>query len=60
MSRSLGYAALAALVFALFGAGDASAHATLEKSEANVGAGYKAVLKVPHGCEGSATVEAKN
>jgi periplasmic copper chaperone A len=34
---------------------DASAHVTLEQSEARVGASYKAVLKVPHGCEGTAT-----
>jgi uncharacterized protein YcnI len=34
---------------------EASAHVTLEQSEARVGASYKAVLKVPHGCEGTAT-----
>jgi uncharacterized protein YcnI len=34
----------------------ASAHVTLEKGEAAVGAPYKAVLRVPHGCEGAATV----
>jgi uncharacterized protein YcnI len=34
----------------------ASAHVTLENREAPVGAGYKAVLRVPHGCEGTATV----
>jgi uncharacterized protein YcnI len=33
----------------------ASAHVTLEKSQAPIGAPYKAVLRVPHGCEGSAT-----
>jgi len=32
------------------------AHVTLEQKEAAVGASYKAVLKVPHGCNGSATV----
>lgn len=31
------------------------AHSTLEVKEAKVGASYKAVLKVPHGCEGQAT-----
>lgn len=51
--------ALAALAFALAGAAAASAHVTLEKSEAKVGAGYKAVFKVPHGCEGAATTEVK-
>ncbi len=33
----------------------ASAHVTLETAEARVGAPYKAVLRVPHGCEGTAT-----
>ena len=34
----------------------ASAHVTLETKEAPVGAPYKAVLRVPHGCEGTATI----
>jgi periplasmic copper chaperone A len=34
----------------------AAAHVTLEAQEANIGMPYKAVLRVPHGCEGSATV----
>jgi periplasmic copper chaperone A len=33
----------------------ACAHVTLETREAPVGATYKAVLRVPHGCEGTAT-----
>jgi len=33
----------------------ASAHVTLERQEAPVGASYKAVLRVPHGCSGSPT-----
>jgi uncharacterized protein YcnI len=33
----------------------ASAHITLEKQETTVG-GYKAVFRVPHGCDGSPTV----
>ena len=33
----------------------ASAHVTLERQEAPVGASYKAVLRVPHGCAGSPT-----
>ena len=32
-----------------------SAHVTLERQEAPVGASYKAVLRVPHGCGGSPT-----
>ena len=34
----------------------ASAHVTLESPQTPVGAPYKAVLRVPHGCEGSATI----
>lgn len=34
-----------------------SAHATLETREAAVGAPYKAVMKIGHGCDGSATVK---
>ena len=34
----------------------ASAHITLEQREAPVGAPYKAVLRVPHGCDGAATI----
>jgi len=33
----------------------ASAHVVLEQKEAEAGSAYKAVLKVGHGCEGSAT-----
>jgi uncharacterized protein YcnI len=36
--------------------GTASAHITLETEEAAAGSSYKAVLRVPHGCDGSATV----
>ena len=32
-----------------------AAHVTLETQEAKVGEPYKAVLRVPHGCEGTAT-----
>src|SRR6185295_18828850 len=35
--------------------GAACAHVTLETREAPIGASYKAVLRVPHGCEGTAT-----
>ncbi len=46
-----------ALLFAvtLLGAAPAQAHVTLEEPQALAGAGYKAVLRVGHGCEGSAT-----
>lgn len=43
-SAALGMAALPAF-----------AHVTLEKNEAPVGSTYKAVLRVPHGCEGKPT-----
>jgi len=51
MLRKLMLAALAAGAFA----SPALAHVTLEKSEAPVGAAYKAVFRVPHGCEGAPT-----
>ncbi|GIK80226.1 MAG: hypothetical protein BroJett024_13310 [Alphaproteobacteria bacterium] len=35
----------------------ALAHVTLEVREAKAGTSYKAVLKVPHGCDGSPTVK---
>ena len=47
---------------ALYGAllampsGTADAHVTLETSEAPAPSGYKAVLRVGHGCEGSPTI----
>lgn len=45
--------ALAALIAAF--ATPAGAHVTLEKGETAVGNSYKAVFKVPHGCDGSPT-----
>lgn len=38
-----------------FAATSAHAHATLEVQEAPVDSTYKAVLRVPHGCDGQAT-----
>lgn len=46
----------AAAIAVLF-ASAASAHVSFEAKEAKVGGGYKAVLNVPHGCEGTATNE---
>lgn len=37
----------------------ASAHITLETQQAAIGSSYKAVFRVPHGCEGSATTGIK-
>jgi periplasmic copper chaperone A len=47
-----------ALLLALPGA-TASAHIVLETPQAKLGGSYKAVFKVPHGCEGSPTVEVR-
>jgi uncharacterized protein YcnI len=33
----------------------AQAHVTIEAQEARIGSGFKAVVRVPHGCAGSAT-----
>jgi uncharacterized protein YcnI len=49
-------AALLGAAGVLAGASISFAHITLENQQAPVGASYKAVLRVPHGCEGSATV----
>jgi periplasmic copper chaperone A len=49
MIRSLLVAMLGAVIT------PAIAHITLESQEAKVGAGYKAVLRVPHGCGESPT-----
>jgi len=46
-------AAAATLLASL--ASPAFAHITLETSEAPIGSGYKAVLRVPHGCDGAPT-----
>ena len=45
------------IAFATFAASSAGAHVSLENRQAIIGAGYKAVLTVPHGCAGSATVK---
>jgi uncharacterized protein YcnI len=37
----------------------AQAHVTLETREAAIGSTYKATFRVPHGCEGSATVKVR-
>ncbi|RWP76616.1 YcnI family protein [Mesorhizobium sp.] len=46
---------LLAGAFFVLGISSAFAHVTLETQEAAVGSPYKAVLRVPHGCEGKAT-----
>lgn len=54
MIRTLSCAAIVAATLSAFAA-PAFAHATLEVQEATIGAGYKAVLRVPHGCGPEAT-----
>lgn len=44
-----------AMAVAMLAPGIATAHVGLEKPEATLGASYKAVFKVPHGCKGSPT-----
>jgi uncharacterized protein YcnI len=47
----------AAIVLAICGlVPPAVAHVTLEQGQAAAGASYKAVLRVPHGCDGSPTI----
>ncbi|MBI3506963.1 MAG: YcnI family protein [Proteobacteria bacterium] len=55
MSLSIRAAAIAAASLLVF-ASDARAHITLEQQQAAANSTYKAVLRVPHGCEGSPTV----
>jgi periplasmic copper chaperone A len=50
---------LASALLSTITTGTAFAHVTLETREARAGSSYKAVLKVPHGCEGSATVKVR-
>src|SRR3546814_20362920 len=40
-------------------AATAQAHVTLEQPEAAAGSTYKAVVRVPHGCEGEATLKVR-
>jgi uncharacterized protein YcnI len=47
---------IAAMTLAAITAMPAVAHVSLETQTAKVGANYKAILRVPHGCDGKATV----
>ncbi|MEO6178384.1 MAG: DUF1775 domain-containing protein [Devosia sp.] len=58
MIRNFARAILATATFAIL-ALPAYAHVTLLVGEAHIGGGYKAVLRIPHGCDGSATVGVK-
>jgi periplasmic copper chaperone A len=48
-----------AMMIAALSSGAAQAHPSLERQEATIGASYKAVVRVPHGCEGSPTVRVR-
>jgi len=48
-----------ALLLSVLGACPAFSHVSLERGETQKGAPYKAVIKVPHGCDGSATTAIK-
>jgi uncharacterized protein YcnI len=49
--------AIAALFALACSAGPAASHVTLETQTALMGSYYKAVFRVPHGCEGAATTK---
>lgn len=49
------YRSLLLAVVAAFAAGAAHAHVSFENARAPVGTTYKAVLRIPHGCDGKAT-----
>jgi uncharacterized protein YcnI len=59
MSRISRHGALGAAVFLCVLASAASAHSTLEVQEAPVKSTYKGVMRVPHGCEGAATLKVR-
>lgn len=48
-----------ALALALLGIAPALAHVSLQVPEGAAGSSYKAILQVPHGCNGAATTEIK-
>jgi uncharacterized protein YcnI len=58
MNRAFIGAALA-VASLTFAAVPAAAHVSLEQGEATIGGTYKAVLRVPHGCEGSPTLKVR-
>ncbi len=58
MIRMITSAALCAASLAAM-AGHAQAHATLETQQAPANSYYKAVLRAPHGCNGSPTIAVK-
>jgi uncharacterized protein YcnI len=55
MVRPFVFGAMGAVACLLAASVPTFAHVTLERQEAPVGSSYKAILRVPHGCDGSAT-----
>ncbi len=58
-ARALPVAALASAVMSGFLAGPAAAHVTLAPNQAQAGTAIRTALRVPHGCDGSATTAIK-
>ena len=56
-SLSISKSVCASVALTFLAAATAQAHVVLEKSEATLGAPYKAVFKVGHGCNGSPTTK---
>ena len=56
--KLFGLAAVVSLLAAIT-ASNARAHAALEVREAAVGAGYKAIVRITHGCDGSPTIRVR-
>ncbi|WP_181706759.1 YcnI family protein [Chthonobacter rhizosphaerae] len=53
------YSLSAAVAALLACAAPSAAHVSLEVKEAKAGSAYKAVLRVPHGCDGEATLRVR-
>ena len=59
MKNSRSFASAISIFALLASAGLANAHSSLEQSEAKAGGFYKAIVRIPHGCEGKATTAVK-
>jgi uncharacterized protein YcnI len=59
MFKPAQYLLALALTASVMAPSNADAHATLEVQQAPVNSGYKAVMRVPHGCNGSATLKVR-
>lgn len=57
--NAAGFASSFVLAGFVLASSPAVAHVTLEVREAKAGAPYKATLRVPHGCDGTATLKVK-